>query len=71
MNKDQLLSGILERGHGGVMCGILKNSGKEQTFHGEIFERTNDTGRRFFDLIEVFIAEKTNNNRNNLLWTKS
>ncbi len=60
-NKDQLLSGILERGHGGVMCGILKNSGKEQTFHGESVAREHgkDRGRRFFDLIEVDIAEKS------------
>ena len=43
----------------GAMCDIIKNSGKEQTFHDESVERANDTGHRFFDLIEVDIAEKT------------
>jgi hypothetical protein len=43
------------------MCGIIKNSGKEQTFHHESVERANDTGHRFFDLLEVDIAEKTCN----------
>ncbi len=35
------------------MCGILKNSGKEQTFHGESVAREHgkDIGLRFFDLI--------------------
>ncbi len=43
------------------MRGILENSGKEPTFHGECVAREHgkDTGRRFFDLIEVDIAEKT------------
>ena len=60
MNKDQLLSGILESDHGGAMRGILKNSGKEQTFHGESVAREHgkDTGRRFYDLSEVYTAEK-------------
>ena len=59
--KDQLLSGFLERDHVGVMRGILKNSGKEQTFYGESVarEHANNAGRRFFDLIEVDIAEKS------------
>jgi hypothetical protein len=44
--KDQLLSGFLERDHVGVMCDILKNSGKEQTFYGESVarEHTNNAG---------------------------
>jgi hypothetical protein len=43
------------------MRDILKNSGKEQTFHGESVAREHgkDIGRTFFDLIEVDIAEKT------------
>ncbi len=43
------------------MRGILKNSGKEQTFHGESVARKygKDIGRRFFDLIKVDIAEKS------------
>jgi hypothetical protein len=59
--KDQLLSGFLERDHVGAMRGILKNSGKEQTFHSESVarEHANNAGRRFFDLIEVDIAEKS------------
>ena len=59
--KDQLLSGFLERDHVGAMRGIIKNSGKEQTFHDESVacERANNTGRRFFDLIEVDIEEKS------------
>ena len=58
--KDQFLSGFLERDHVGVMAGIIKNSGKEQTFHCESVarEHTNNAGRRFFDLIEMDIAEK-------------
>ena len=59
--KDQLLSGFLEGDHVGDMRGILKNSGKEQTFHSESVarEHANNAGRRFFDLIEVDIAEKS------------
>jgi hypothetical protein len=59
--NDQLLSGFLERDHVGAMRGIIKNSGKEQIFHDESVacERANNTGRRFFDLIEVDIAEKS------------
>jgi hypothetical protein len=43
------------------MCGVIKNSGKEQTFHGERVAREHgkDTGRRFYDLMEADIAEKT------------
>ncbi len=43
------------------MRDILKNSGKEQTFHGESVAREHGkvVGRRFFDLIEVDIAEKS------------
>ena len=59
--NDQLLSGFLERDHVGAMRGIIKNSGKEQIFHDESVacERANNTGRRFFDLIEVDIAERS------------
>ena len=59
--NDQLLSGFLERDHVGAMRGILKNSGKEQTFHSESVarEHANNAGRRFFDLIEVDIAERS------------
>ena len=43
------------------MRGILKNSGKEQTFHSEsvALEHANNAGRRFFDLIEADIAERS------------
>ena len=60
MNKDQLLSGILERDHVGAMRGVIKDSGKEQTFHGESVAREHgkDTSRRFYDLSEVYTAEK-------------
>ena len=59
--NNQLLSGFLERDHLGSMCDIIKNSGKEQTFHGESVgrEHTNNTGRRFFDLFEVDVAKKS------------
>ena len=59
--KDQLLSGFLERDHVGVIRDILQNSGKEQTFYGESVarEHANNAGRRFFDLLEVDIAEKS------------
>ena len=59
--NDQLLSGILERDHVGVMCVIIKNSGQEQTFHGESVarEHVNNTGHRFFELFEVDISEKS------------
>ena len=59
--NDQLLSGFLERDHVGAMRGVIKNSGKEQTFHSESVarEHANNAGRRFFDLIEVDIAEKS------------
>ena len=59
--NDQLLSGFLERDHVGTMCGILKNSGKEQTFHGEnvVREYANNAGRRFFDLFEVDNTERS------------
>ena len=52
--KDQLLSRFLERDHVGVMCVIIKNSGNQQTFHGESFGRecANNEGHRFFDLID-------------------
>ena len=59
--NDQSLSGFLERDHVGAMRDTLKNSGKEQTFHSESVarEHSNNTGRRFFDLIEVDIAERS------------
>ena len=59
--NDQLLSGFLERDHVGAMRGIIKNSGKEQTFHSEsvAHEHANNAGRRSFDLIEVDIAERS------------
>ena len=46
--NEQLLSGFLERDHVGSMCVIIKNSGKEQTFHGESVarEHANNAGRR-------------------------
>ena len=49
------------RNHVGVMRGIIKNSGKKQTSHSESVarEHANNAGRRFFDLIEVDIAEKS------------
>ena len=42
------------------MCVIIKNSGKEQTFHSESVarEHANNTGHRFFDLLEVDITVK-------------
>ena len=61
LERDQLISGFLERDHVGVTRGILKNSAKEQTFYGENVarEHTNNAGRRFFDLLEVDIAERS------------
>ena len=43
------------------MPGIIKNSGKERTFHGKSVarEHANNAGHRFFDLTEVDIAEKS------------
>jgi hypothetical protein len=43
------------------MCDIIKNSGKEQTFHGESVarEHVNDKSCRFLDLIVGDITEKT------------
>ena len=43
------------------MPGIIKNSGKERTFHGKSVarEHANNTGHRFFDLLEVDIAGKS------------
>jgi hypothetical protein len=34
--NEELLSGFLERDHVGAMRGIIKNSGKEKTFHRDM-----------------------------------
>ena len=50
--NSQILGGIQAVG---VMRGIIKNSGQEQTFHRDsesvALEDATNTGRRFFDLI--------------------
>ncbi len=73
-DEGSITSGFLERDHVGVMRGILKNSGKEQTFYGEsvAHEHTSNAGRRFFDLIdcrEVLAGMYCSRHKN--IWTES